>query len=176
MCSSDLKYLWESTTSMLIEFFQNKTNPPPLFSLGVTHFWSKLILLKVRSSLTLSAHVSAINTTEGSFACINLTSSFSVRGFPSPQQFHNNRLIASSRADYQPSPISYFWLHLPMKPFFFLVTQFGLFHYLYFFFPPLLQTYQHRMPPYSSNPFPSSFSIPVIDKRARYLRQRYSWR
>ena len=132
-----IKYLWESTSSMLIEFFQNNTSPPPLFNLGTTHFWSKLILLKVQSSLTSSVHVSAINTTEWSFACINLTSSFYVHGFPSPRQFQNNKLITSGRASNQPPPIPYFLLRLPGNPFFFLVTQFGLLYFLYFFFLPL---------------------------------------
>ena len=57
------------------------------------------------SSLASFAHVSAINTTEGSFAWIISPSSLLVRRFLSPQQFHTRRFIVTDGAELQPLPI-----------------------------------------------------------------------
>ena len=47
-----------------LEFFQNNARPPPLLIRGTTNKLSISNFLLIFFSLTLSAHVSAINTTE----------------------------------------------------------------------------------------------------------------
>ena len=76
-------------------FFQKITIPPPLLiSRQTSIIPPNFILLRISSSLTLSSHVSAKNTTKGSYAWIKSLSSCFVRRFPSPQQFQDRRFIA----------------------------------------------------------------------------------
>ena len=95
---------------------QNRTKPPPLASLGTTNMFSNCIFHFTSLSLVLSAHVSAINTTEGYLARTMSASSFSVHGFPSPRQFQIKQLIAIDRVDTQPPPLKKKNSHHPLKP------------------------------------------------------------
>ena len=81
------KFVLEPSTVASIVVLQNNTKPPPLFFLGALNIFSHLIFLNTIFSFTSSAHVLAINTTEGSFVHTVSASSVFVHGFPSPRQF-----------------------------------------------------------------------------------------
>jgi len=85
-----------------ISFFQNMTIPSPLVSRQTSIIPPKFNLIRIFSSLVLSSHVLARNTTEGSCARIKSLSSCSVGRFPSPRQCQHRRFIALSRAAQQP--------------------------------------------------------------------------
>ena len=112
---TSIKYLCESSIVTWTSFFQNSTNPPPFLPLQTSHLLSKFMLWRTRSSLASSAHVSAKNTIEGSFARIMFPSSFFVRRFPSPRQFHTKRFMTPSGAKHQPPPFEKKILHHPSK-------------------------------------------------------------
>ena len=111
-----IKYFNEPSTVRLTEALQKSTKPPPLPLLGTTHLFSKSIFRYIQSGLTSSAHVLAINTMEGSFACIIYTSSFFVCRFLSPRQFHTRQFIEIGRAEPQPPPNPKVYHHQSSKP------------------------------------------------------------
>ena len=99
----------------LTEDFQNNASPPPRPSLGTIHLWSQSMLRKTVSSLTLSINVSAINTTDRSFAWIIYPNSFLVRRFPSLQQFHTRIFMILGKTGFQPPPLKEIKLHHSSK-------------------------------------------------------------
>ena len=99
-----MKYFDEPSTVRLIDDFQKRTKPSPLLLLVTTHLFSNSISYCTWSSLASSAHVLAINTTDGSFSRIISTSSFPVHRFPSPWQFQTRRFIVIGVVEPQPPP------------------------------------------------------------------------
>ena len=74
-----------------------------------------LVVLRMCSSLTSFAYVSAMNMVKGSFARNISPGSLSIHGFPSPWQIITKRIIASGRAVGQPPPISVIERHPPWE-------------------------------------------------------------
>ena len=91
-----------------ISFFQKMTIPPPLVSQQNSIIPPKFNLILISSSLAISSHVSAKNTTEGSCALIKSPSSYSVSRFPSLRQFQHRRFIAFGGAAQHPPPLKIF--------------------------------------------------------------------
>ena len=96
------------------KFRQKSARPLPLLFLSTKNKLSNSMFRLICCSLASSAHVSAINTTEGTFARITTSSSFPVRRFPSPRQFQTIMLMALSEAALQPPPMNF--LYHPSKP------------------------------------------------------------
>ena len=117
----------KESTLRSIEFFQKSARPPPLLFFSTKNKLSNSMFRLISCSLTSSAHVSAINTMEGSFARITTSSSFPVRRFPSPRQLQTIMLMALSGAAQQPPPINFSY-HLSKPRFSLLVTQDGHSH------------------------------------------------
>ena len=105
----------ETSTVTSIVDLQNNTNPPPLFDLGAMNIFSHLIFLIIFFCLASSVHVSAKNTTNGSFVHTKSASLFSVHGFPSPWQSHTKPFMAIGGADTQPPPLKKKNSHHPLK-------------------------------------------------------------
>ena len=96
------------------EFRQKSARPPPLLFLSTKNKLLNSMFHLICYSLASSAHVSAINTPEGTFARITTSSSFLVRRFSSPRQFQTKMLMALGVAALQPPPMNFLY-HL-LKP------------------------------------------------------------